>query len=116
MKKLLVYILIIGAVCLMGGCVDKEVKKALSDISLLLDDEQPDSALALLDSLQSLDLQLGYHERMLCRLYRLNAYNKLDTVFHSIDEANVLVEYFDDSGTPNERMLAHYLQQSNNRK
>lgn len=43
------------------------------------------------------------------RLHRLNAFNKADSVFRSTDEAQALVDYFDDNGTPNEQMLAYYL-------
>ena len=68
-----------------------------------------DSALMLLDSLVQNESDYSEHFTMQCRLHRLNAYNKLDTVFRSTKEAQELVDYFDDYGTPNEQMLAYYL-------
>ena len=43
------------------------------------------------------------------RLQKLNEYNKADSVFHTTTEAQALVDYFEDHGTPNEQMLAYYL-------
>ena len=43
------------------------------------------------------------------RLHQLNAFNKADSIFRSTDEAQALVDYFEDHGTPNEQMLAYYL-------
>ena len=102
-------LLCLSALWLMASCEDKRVVTALADISLMIDNERPDSALSLLDSIQGQDSQLGHHSRMLCRLYRLNAYNKLDTVFRSTGEAQELSEYFADHGSPNEQMQAYYL-------
>ena len=94
---------------LLAGCEDKGVTAALADVSGLIANGRSDSALVLLDSLESGELRLDRHSRMLCRLYRQNAYNKLDTIFRSTDEAQALADYFDDNGTPNEQMLAYYL-------
>ena len=43
------------------------------------------------------------------RLHQLNAFNRADSIFRSTDEAQALVDYFEDHGTPNEQMLAYYL-------
>ena len=43
------------------------------------------------------------------RLQKLNEYNKADSVFHTTTEAQALVDYFEDHGTPNEKMLTYYL-------
>lgn len=43
------------------------------------------------------------------RLQQLNEYNKDDSVFYNTTEAQALVDYFEDYGTPNEKMLAYYL-------
>ena len=94
---------------LLAGCEDKGVTAALADVNGLIANGRSDSALILLDSLESGELRLDRHSRMLCRLYRQNAYNKLDTIFRSTDEAQALADYFDDNGTPNEQMLAYYL-------
>lgn len=71
--------------------------------------EHPSEALAILDSLGTHESDFGKHFRMQYRLLRLNTLNKLDTVFHSTTEAQTLADYFDDHGSPNEQMLAHYL-------
>jgi len=93
----------------MFGCTDKRETSTLATISLLIDNDCPDSALSLLDSIQFHNSQLERHSRMQCRLYRLNAYNKCDTVFRSTDEAQELSDYFADHGSPNEQMQAYYL-------
>ena len=71
--------------------------------------DRPDSALAVLDSLGQHEAEFGKSFRMRYRLHRLNALNKVDTLFRSTDEAKELAEYFDNHGTPNEQMLAYYL-------
>lgn len=71
--------------------------------------DNPDSALHILDSLKKHEQQFGRHFRMQCRLHRTNALNRLDTLFHSTDNVQELADYFDYHGTPNEKMLAHYL-------
>ena len=109
MRRLLIYMFVFVTVCLLAGCEDKRVTATLSDISSLIDNGRPDSALIMLDSLQGKERPLSRHAQMLCRLYRQNAYNKLDTLFHSTDEAQAIADYFEDNGTPNEQMLAYYL-------
>lgn len=49
------------------------------------------------------------HAEMQDRLHQLNAFNREDSIFRSTDEAQALVDYFEDHGTPNEQMLAYYL-------
>lgn len=74
-------------------------------------DGRPDSALTVLDSLLADSDHLSRRQEMCCRLLRLNAINKLDTVFtaaHSAQAQN-LADYFDRHGTPNEQVLAHYI-------
>lgn len=109
MRRLFIYLMMSVLVHLLAGCEDKGVTAALADVSGLIANGRSDSALVLLDSLESGELRLDRHSRMLCRLYRQNAYNKLDTIFRSTDEAQALADYFDDNGTPNEQMLAYYL-------
>lgn len=71
--------------------------------------EHPSEALAILDSLGTHESDFGKHFLMQYRLLRLSTLNKLDTVFRSTAEAQTLANYFDDHGTSNEQMLAHYL-------
>ena len=80
----------------------------LEQAQALMHDE-PDSALMIIDSLGQHEAEFGKGFRMRYRLHRLNALNKVDTLFRSTDEAKELADYFDDHGTPNEQMLAYYL-------
>ena len=106
MKKLLY--LIIGVVLLMACSERQEYVRMLEQAQALMHDE-PDSALMIIDSLGQHEAEFGKSFRMRYRLHRLNALNKVDTLFRSADEAKELVDYFDDHGTPNEQMLAYYL-------
>ena len=106
MKKLLY--LIIGVVLLMACSERQEYVRMLERAKAVMNDK-PDSALAVLDSLGQHEAEFGKSFRMRYRLHRLNALNKVDTLFRSTDEAKELAEYFDDHGTPNEQMLAYYL-------
>ena len=97
--------------CLLGGCGDNPRTTALLSRADSLMASRPDSALVLLDSLLTDSDRLSTHFVMQCRLRRLNAYNKLDTVFTAahVTQAKALADHFDDRGTPNEQMLAYYL-------
>ena len=106
MKKLLY--LIIGVVLLMACSERQEYVRMLEQAKTLMHDE-PDSALMIIDSLGQHEAEFGKSFRMRYRLHRLNALNKVDTLFCSTDEARELTDYFDDHGTPNEQMLAYYL-------
>ena len=106
MKKLLY--LIIGVVLLMACSERQEYVRMLEQAQALMHDE-PDSALMIIDSLGQHEAEFGKSFRMRYRLHRLNALNKVDTLFRSTDEAKELADYFDDHGTPNEQMLAYYL-------
>ena len=106
MKKLL-YI-IIGVVLLIACSERQEYVGMLERAKALMHDE-PDSALMIINSLGQHEAEFGKSFRMRYRLHRLNALNKVDTLFHSTDEAKELAEYFNDHGTPNEQMLAYYL-------
>ena len=106
MKKFL-YI-IIGVAFLMACSERREYVSLLERAKAVMND-RPDSALAVLDSLGQHEADFGTGFRMRYRLHRLNALNKVDSLFRSTDEAKELADYFDDHGTPNEQMLAYYL-------
>lgn len=91
------------------GCSERREHLDALNLAIALMDNRPDSALSVLDSLGKHQADFGRHFSMQYRLHRLNAYNKLDTVFRTTDEASQLVTYFDDHGTSNEQMLAYYL-------
>lgn len=106
MKKLLY--LIIGVVLLMA-CSERQEYVSMLERAKAVMNDRPDSALSVLDSLGQHEADFGKGFRMRYRLHRLNALNKVDTLFRSTTEAQELADYFDDHGTPNEQMLAYYL-------
>ena len=96
--------------CLLAACGDDARIATVLNRADSLMGSRPDSALTLLDSaLRTGDASDRQTARL--RLRRLNAINKLDTVFTEahVAQASELVAHFDRHGTPNERMLAHYL-------
>ena len=107
------------AVALMAGCGKGsllpwlgEDGRGLPQALLLADslmNSRPDSALAVLDRAEG--QMAGEHQRRQWQLLRLNAINKLDTLFTAahVAHAQTLADYFDRHGTANEQMLAHYL-------
>ena len=95
----------------LGSCGDNSRAVSLLARADSLMSGRPDAALQLLDSVLTDSDRLSKHFTMQCRLRRLNACNKLDTVFTAahVAKAKALVEHFDNHGTPNEQMLAYYL-------
>ena len=96
---------------LLGGCGDNPRAVSLLTCADSLMAGRPDSALLILDSLLTDSDRLSTNFVMQCRLRRLNAINKLDTVFTTahVVQARILADHFDDHGTSNEQMLAYYL-------
>ncbi|MBR5481936.1 MAG: hypothetical protein IKU85_09610 [Bacteroidaceae bacterium] len=71
--------------------------------------EQPDSAYRMLCEMNEEAVSMPDAQRMQHLLLRSNAQNKAYVNFTSDSIGNLLVEYYDQYGTPNERMLAHYI-------
>ncbi len=69
----------------------------------------PDSVIQLLEPLVEDEDIMSKSQRMRWMLLLTSAYNNCDTVFRSDSLQQALVNYFDRHGTPNERMVAHYL-------
>ena len=69
----------------------------------------PDSALAILDSIEPYAKDLSRNQLRDWQLLRLMAQDQCDTIFCSDSLQLILADYFDHHGTPNERMTAHYL-------
>ena len=114
MRRLVTVILAAILVC---ACTDTR-RQATLDRAARLMDTRPDSSLLLLDSLlpahqrsSSADRLSDWPRRDRTRwlLLRTNAENKLDTVFRTDTLFRPVVDWYDLHGTPNERMLAHYL-------
>jgi len=107
---LLMAVLMVASL-LLGGCGDNPQAVSLLARADSLMADRPETALQLLDSVLADSDRLSTHFIMQCRLRRLNAINKFKTVFTSdyVAQAQTLADYFDNHGTPNEQMLAHYL-------
>lgn len=87
---------------------NSHVHRAL-DSAYQLMNHHPDSALAILDSLEPSSRNFSQENLRQWQLLRLMAQNKSDTVFRSDSLQHVLVDYYDQHGTPNEKMWAYYL-------
>ena len=70
----------------------------------------PDSALILLSNFDQDKNHWSKGDRMYYELVKLKAENKNFAVFTTDTIINEVVDYFQDHGTANERMLAYYLQ------
>ena len=68
-----------------------------------------DSAYTLLKDMDSLAQHMPERLRMKHMLLRANAQNKAWEFFTSDSIGKTLTKYYDRNGTPNERMLAHYI-------
>ena len=86
-----------------------EFERRLTTADSLMNHEQPDSAYHMLCGMDAEAEEVSKPLRMRHLLLRSNAQNKVDSLFTSDSIGNVLVEYYDQYGTPNERMLAHYI-------
>lgn len=106
MKQLAyIVILLIG---LMACGQREEYRDALQRAEAVMD-ENPDSALLILNNLGQHKKEFGKHFRMQYLLHRTNAQNKTNMKFTSDSVAKELVDHFDNHSTTNERVLAHYL-------
>lgn len=106
MRKLL-YIIV--AIIILAACVGNGKEHAALDAAQTIINDRPDSALAILDSLEPSSREFSRSALRRWQLLRLMAQNKCDTVFRSDSLQLILTDYYDRHGTPNEKMLAHYL-------
>lgn len=97
------------SVLLLSACSGhKSFKRQLCVADSLMDIDC-DSAYRMLRDMDSLAVRMPKPLRMKHLLLRCNAQNKAYDLFTTDSTANELVRYYDRKGTPNERMLAHYL-------
>ena len=106
--KRLIGIIVLGAMMLLTGCSGDGYTPELLAIDSIIN-EKPDSALRLLDSLGTEARSWSKSQRMRHSLLTMKAQNKAYVPFTSDSLANDLVSYYDRHGTPNDRLLAHYL-------
>ncbi|UKK48591.1 hypothetical protein L6475_01105 [Prevotella sp. E9-3] len=105
----IVFIYIGLAITTLFGCDSRKMTSHLEAISKIAEDN-PDSALVLLDKYEPEKINWSKGDRMYYELVKLKVQNKLDVVFTTDTIINNIVDYFNSHGTDNERMLAYYLQ------
>ena len=84
-------------------------ERRLATADSLMNHGQADSAFRMLCGMNVEAESMPDALQMRHLLLRSNAQNKVDSLFTSDSIGNVLVDYYDQYGTPNERMLAHYM-------
>ena len=94
---------------LLAACTDNGRERAVLDVAQAIINDRPDSALAILDSLEPSSPGFSQTTFRRWQLLRLMAQNKCDTVFRNDSIQRHLVEYYDRHGTANDKMTAHYL-------
>lgn len=94
---------------ILAACSGQNHGKLILEAVEKMVEEYPDSALTILDSLESSSQSFSHSNLRKWQLLRLTAQNKCDTIFRSDSLQHVLTDYHDLHGTPNERMIAHYL-------
>ncbi|MEE1087833.1 MAG: hypothetical protein UIC63_02605 [Bacteroidaceae bacterium] len=84
-------------------------ERRLTTADSLMNHGQADSAFRMLCGMNAEAESMPDALQMRHLLLRSNAQNKVDSLFTSDSIGNVLVDYYNAHGTPNERMLAHYI-------
>ncbi len=108
MKVRIILLLLLG-VGLVACSRHNEFKRGLAEAEALMV-ERPDSAYGMLCDMEGQAEERSRALRMRYWLLRCNAQNKADVPFASDSIGTLLAEYYDRHGSPNERMLAHYMQ------
>ena len=86
-----------------------EFERSLIVADSLMNHEQADSAYRMLCTMNVEAESLPRTQQMRYLLLRSNPQNKAGVPFVSDSIGDLLVRYYDQYGTPNERMLAHYM-------
>jgi len=108
MRRLPHILLCLWALCMLIGCAGDGYTPALRTADSLMNDS-PSVALAMLDSLKGEAQGWSKAQRMRYHLLTMKAQNKAYVDFTSDSLAKEVVEYYDNHGTANDRLLAHYL-------
>lgn len=105
-RALSLYILL--AVAILTGCDGGSMPEELRAVDSMVD-SHPDSALICLDRLAGQKDSWDKASRMRYELLKAKAQNKAYIPFTSDSIATIFTDYYDSHGTPNDRLLAHYL-------
>ena len=106
MRKLLYFVIVIVLFLACGG--QGRYETALKHAQDIIDDD-PDSAMTVLDSLGDYRKSMGESTRMRWNLLRAQAQNKAYIPFTSDSVMREVADYYDRHGSPYDRMMAHYL-------
>ena len=110
MMKLFRTLLILLIATIFTACTEHgDFERRLAVADSLMTHEQPDSAYRMLCGMDAEAEEVSEPLRMRHLLLRSNAQNKAYVDFTSDSIGCLLVDYYDAHGTPNERMLAHYI-------
>ena len=104
--KLFLIFLLFLALCSCQNYNQFRQQLSLADTLMRTD---ADSAFRMLCGMDSLAARMPKNIQMEHLLLRCNAQNKADSLFSSDSLGLLLTQYFDQEGTPNQRMLAHYV-------
>ena len=102
-------LLLLACAYLLAACNGQRQWQTALDSAKSIMDERPDSALAMLDSMGRYSGEFSKPIEMRWQLLRLMSQNKCNLDFHSDSLQRQIVDYYDQHGNPNERMMAHYL-------
>ena len=109
MRNLFYCVVVLVMVLAIASCQEnKEANIVFERVEGMMDD-YPDSALAILDSMRTESEGYPRSQRMRYELLHAKAQNKAYVDFTTDSVMKEVVEYYDDHGTPNEQMEAHYL-------
>ena len=108
MKRYMLSILpLFLTLCLMAGCGGRSgMHSRLAAVDSIVDSRY-DSALTVLRGMDT--LQMRRSDRMYLELLRAKAMNKASVPFTSDSVMRRVARYYDRHGSPNQRLLAHYL-------
>ena len=108
MKRYMLSILpLFLTLCLMAGCGGRSAMHSrLAAVDSIVDSRY-DSALTVLREMDT--LQMRRSDRMYLELLRAKAMNKASVPFTSDSVMRRVARYYDRHGSPNQRLLAHYL-------
>ncbi len=109
MKRFLLIILPLIAAIFTACTEYDDFERRLATADSLVTHEMPDSAYRMLCGMNTEAEEVSEPLRMRHLLLRSNAQNKAYVDFTSDSIGCLLVNYYDAHGTPNERMLAHYI-------
>lgn len=109
MRRLLHIIPILALCALIFACShDKQADKVI-DNALAVMEEDPDSALSLLNNIKGMKKEWPKSQRMRYELVYAQAQNKAFIPFTTDSVVLNVVNYYDNHGSDNERMLANYM-------